>query len=105
MTSVQHALDIAVQLAFVALALFTLADWIRRRDRQRAWLVGALVSLSGLAVGAPVAPAIGLKGRVVGAGSLLLFIVSGFALLMFRDSLIPLGARVRASITAAIAVV
>ena len=105
MTSVQHALDIAVQVAFVALALFTLADWIRQRDRQRAWLVLALLSLSGLAVVAPVTAALGLKGRVVVDGSILLFIVSGYALLMFRDSLIPLGTRVRAAITAALAVV
>lgn len=104
MTSVQHALDIAVQIAFVALALLTLADWIRHRDRQRVWLVVALVSLSGLAVVAPVAAAIGLKGELVVDGSILLFIVSGYALLMFRDSLIPLGIRVRAAVTAAVAI-
>lgn len=105
MTSVLRALDIAVQVAFVALALFTLTDWIRHRDRQRAWLVVALISLSALAVAAPVAAAIGLSGRLATDAPILLFILSGYSLLMFRDSLIPLGTRLRTAITAAIAVV
>ena len=105
MTSVLRALDIAVQVAFVALALFTLTDWIRHRDRLRAWLVLALVSLSALGVLAPAAAAIGLSGRLVTDASIVLFVVSGYALLMFRDSLIPLGTRIRTAISVAIAVV
>lgn len=105
MISVLRALDIAVQVAFVALALFTLTDWIRHGDRRRAWLVLALVSLSALAVLAPAAAAIGLSGRLVTDASLVLFIVSGYALLMFRDSLIPLGTRLRSAIAATIALV
>ena len=103
MTSVLRALDVAVQVAFVALALFTLADWIRHRDRLRVWLVVALVSLSGLVFLTPVATAIGLNASVVVDAAILLFILSGYALLMFRDSLIPLGRRVRIAITLAIA--
>src|SRR6266581_3233446 len=73
MTSLLQALDIAVQAAFVGLALFTLTDWLRHRDRQRVWLVVAL--------------------------SLVLFVLSGYALLMFRNSLIPLGRSLAAAIT------
>ena len=105
MTSVLRALDIAVQVAFVALALFTLTDWIRHRDPRRAWLVVALVSLSGLSVLAPAAAAIGLSGRVVTDASIVLFVLSGYALLMFRDSLISLGTRLRNAITAATVIV
>ncbi len=99
MTSVLQALDIAVQAAFVALALFTLADWVRHRDRQRLWLVVALVSLSALAVLTPAAALIGLPAPLVTDLALVLFVLSGYALLMFRNSLIPLGRRLAAAIT------
>src|SRR5216684_3802950 len=100
MTSVLQVLDIAVQAAFVALALFTLTDWMRHRDRPRVWLVVALVSLSALVVLTPVAVLIGLPGQLVTDLALVLFVLSGYALLMFRNSLIPLGRRLTAAITA-----
>ena len=100
MTSVLQALNIAVQAAFVALALFTLTDWIRHRDRQRLWLVVALVSLSALAVLTPAAALIGVAVQVDTDLALVLFVLSGYALLMFRNSLIPLGRRLAAAITA-----
>src|SRR5690348_13726737 len=99
MTAVVQALDIAVQAAFVALALFTLTDWIRHRDPQRVWLVVALVSLSALVVLTPAAALAGLSGQLVTDLALLLFVLSGYALLMFRNSLIPLGRRLTAAIT------
>src|SRR6266699_2679825 len=100
MTSVLQVLDIAVQAAFVALALFTLTDWIRHRDPLRVWLVVALVSLSALVVLTPVAALIGLPEQLVTDLALVLFALSGYALLMFRNSLIPLGTRLTAAITA-----
>src|SRR6266567_2885692 len=100
MTSVLQALDIAVQAAFVALALFTLTDWVRHRDRQRLWLVVALVSLSALVVLTPAAALVGLPVQLVTDLALVLFVLSGYALLMFRNSLIPLGMRLTAAITA-----
>ncbi|HEV2218804.1 MAG TPA: ATP-binding protein [Candidatus Dormibacteraeota bacterium] len=100
MTVVLRILDVAVQVAFVALALFTLADWIRHRDRQRRWLVVALVSLSSLAVLAPVGALLSLPAQLITDLALLLFVLSGYALLMFRNSLIPLGPRLAAAITA-----
>src|SRR6266567_6797222 len=99
MTSVLQALDIAVQAAFVALALFTLTDWLRHRDRQRVWLVVALLSLSALVVLTPAAAVIGLSGQLVTDLSLVLFVLSGYALLMFRNSLIPLGRSLAAATT------
>ncbi|TMC71072.1 MAG: HAMP domain-containing histidine kinase [Chloroflexi bacterium] len=99
MTWVLQALDIAVQAAFVALALFTLTDWLRHRDRQRVWLVVALLSLSALVVLTPAAAVIGLPGQLVTDLALVLFVLSGYALLMFRNSLIPLGRRLAAAVT------
>ncbi len=99
MTSVLQALDIAVQAAFVGLALFTLTDWLRHRDRQRVWLVVALLSLSALVVLTPAAAVIGLPGQLVTDLSLVLFVLSGYALLMFRNSLIPLGRSLAAATT------
>jgi len=98
MTSVLQALDIAVQAAFVALALFTLTDWVRHRDRQRLWLVVALVSLSALVVLTPAAALVGLPVQLVTDLALVLFVLSGYALLMFRNSLIPLGRRLAPSL-------
>jgi len=100
MASVLQVLDIAVQAAFVALALFTLTDWIRHRDRLRVWLVVALVSLSALVVLTPVAALVGVPEQLVTDLALVLFALSGYALLMFRNSLIPLGTRLTAAITA-----
>src|SRR6266446_3184691 len=100
MTSVLQVLDIAVQAAFVALALFTLTDWVRHRDRLRVWLVVALVSLSALVVLTPVAALVGVPEQLVTDLALVLFALSGYALLMFRNSLIPLGTRLTAAITA-----
>ena len=99
MTSVLRVLDIMVQIAFVALAVFTLADWIRHRDRQRLWLVVALVTLSALAVLTPAATLLGLPAQLVTDLALILFVLSGYALLMFRHSVIPLGRSLLAAIS------
>jgi len=37
---------IAIQIAFFLLAVGTLTDWIRHRDRQRTYLVLALLCLT-----------------------------------------------------------
>ena len=105
MAALVRDLDIATQVAFVLLAVATLADWIRHRDRQRTYLVLALVSLTLVALVKPIADAIGVRGQVLTDVTLIIFILSGYFLLLFRDSLIPFGLSIRRLITACIAVV
>src|SRR5947199_10833572 len=84
MTSVLQALDIAVQAAFVALALFTLTDWVGHRDRQRLWLVVALVFLSDLVVLTPASPLVGLPVQLVTDPALLPVWLYGCGPLLLR---------------------
>src|SRR5229473_3981193 len=105
MAAVLDALDLAVQVAFVLLALGTLADWLRHRDRQRTFLVLALVFLTLLVLVGPISAPLNLPAQVVTDVSLVIFLLSGYFLLLFRDSLIPLGASARWILTAGIAVV
>ncbi len=105
MVLLSHSLDLAVQVAFALLALATLADWIRHRDAQRIFLVLALISLSILTLIAPIAGAIHLPAAVTTDIAIVVFLLSGYFLLLFRDSLVPLGVRTRWVISAVIALV
>jgi signal transduction histidine kinase len=105
MAALVHDLDIATLVAFVLLALATLTDWIRHRDRQRTFLVLALLSLSVLVLAGSIAALFTLPAQIVTDVELIIFLLSGYFLLLFRDSLIPLGSSVRWIITAGIAVV
>ena len=105
MASVTQPLGIAVQVAFVLLALATLLDWVRHRDRQRTFLVLALVSLSALALLGPVAKAVSMPPALALDIGVIVLLLSGYFLLLFRDALVPLGSRAKAVITAGIALV
>jgi len=105
MASVSQSLSFAVQAAFILLALATLLDWIRHRDRQRLFLVLALVTLSALALLGPFARAVHLPSLLATDLGIVVLLLSGYFLLLFRDALVPLGTRPRAVITAAVALV
>jgi signal transduction histidine kinase len=105
MAAVLRVLDVATQVAFVLLALGTLTDWIRHRDRQRTFLVLALLFLTILVLFGPISAALGLAPQVVTDASLVIFLLSGYFLLLFRDSLIPLGRSARWILTFGIAIV
>jgi signal transduction histidine kinase len=98
-------LQVAVQAAFVLLAVATLADWFRHRDGRRSYLALAFGSLAILIVVSPAFRTEGTLGRVLTDAGIVLLLLSGYALLMFRDSFIPLGRVTRRSITIAIVVV
>ena len=105
MAAVLNVLDIATQAAFVLLAISTLADWIRHRDRQRTFLVLALVFLTLLVLVGPITDPLRLPAQVITDASLVIFLLSGYFLLLFRDSLIPLGSSARWIISIGIAAV
>jgi len=86
----------AVSLSFLALGVFTVVDWLRHRERSRGYLalafatlgltsgVGQLNTLTGYRLDPPL-----------GDLALVLFMASGYALLLFRDSFIPLSRRLQ----------
>jgi signal transduction histidine kinase len=86
----------AVSLSFLALGILTLVDWLRHRERSRAYLALALGTLGLTSVLAQLNTVTDYRqGRLIGALSLILFMVSGYALLLFRDTFIPLRPQLR----------
>ena len=91
MSEVLAWLQHAVLAAFVLLGILVGADWLRTRDRERGWLVLAIVllaSVSGLSALQPL-----LGGRFMGALSALAFVGSGYALFRFRAAFLPVSPR------------
>src|SRR5260370_39611546 len=88
-------MPLAIEIAFVLLSVAMLADWLSHRERRRGYLAVAFGSLTLLVLIAPSLSDAGPYGRLLIDLGILLFLLSGWALLMFRDSFIPLGARTR----------
>ena len=91
MTELLQFLSHAVSVAFVLLGVLTLRDYLRHPDRSRGLLalaVGLLVitNLLGLAQSL-TGNALGMVGQDV---AVVVFLASGYALLLFRGSFIPL---------------
>src|ERR1700716_1953361 len=84
-----------VSLSFLALGVFTVVDWLRHRERSRGYLALALGTLGLTSVAGQVDALTGYHLTAVGDLALVLFMVSGYALLLFRDSFIPLSRRLR----------
>jgi len=85
-----------VSLSFLALGVFTVVDWLRHRERSRGYLALALATLGLTSVISQLNTQTGYRlGVLVGDLALVLFMTSGYALLLFRDSFIPLSRRLR----------
>lgn len=96
----QQALTVAqyaVTAAFVLLGLVTFRDWLAdRRDRSRAFLALALGLLGGVALLSRLGSLTdGWPARVFSDLTVAGLLASGLAVLLFRDSFIPLKARTR----------
>jgi signal transduction histidine kinase len=98
-------LQVAIEAAFVLLALAALIDWLRHRNTRRGYLALALSSLAALILIAPALGQVGQLNQVVTNMAMMVFLLSGYALLMFRDSFIPLGEATRRAVTIAIVAV
>ncbi len=86
----------AVSLSFLALGAFTVADWLRHREQSRGYLALALATLGLTSVVSQVNVLTGYRlAGLLGDLALILFMTSGYALLLFRDSFIPLSRRLR----------
>jgi signal transduction histidine kinase len=84
-----QVLQLAIAAAFILLTLAVVADWVRHRESRRMHLALALGSLAALIVLAPAVGHVGAFNQVVTDAALLIFLVSGYELLMFRASFIP----------------
>jgi signal transduction histidine kinase len=90
------SLQLLSTLAFVAIAVLTIRDWLATRESSRMYLALAVGSLATVSM-------LGQIGKVLGAGfvsvtayfTIVIFLGSGLALLLFRDSVIPLSRRTR----------
>jgi signal transduction histidine kinase len=105
MTDLLLVLQVAIAAAFGLLAVRTAVGWVHQPDLRHGHLALALGALAILILIAP-----GLGGSGPGAQALTdtavaLFLLSGYALVMVRDSFVPLASRTRRLITAAILVV
>jgi len=85
-----------VSLSFLALGVSTVVDWLRHREPSRGYLALALATLGLTSVVSQVNALTGYRLDVpIGDLTLVLFMTSGYALLLFRDSFIPLSRRLR----------
>jgi signal transduction histidine kinase len=98
-------MPLAIEVAFVLLSVAMLADWLGHRERRRGYLALAFGSLTLLVLLAPSLSQDGSYGAFLTDVGVLLFLFSGWALLMFRDSFIPLGSRTRAWVAVVLALV
>ena len=95
----------AVAIAFVALGLATAISWLRRRDRSLGFLALAIILLAAVSGVGRLQVHLPFTLPLLSQLSLVGFMGSGYALLLYRDSLIPLPRRWRvAAIVSLVAV-
>src|SRR3979490_3187300 len=96
MADVLQALTYAVSLAFIFLGALTLRDYLRHRERSRGFLALAIGLLAITNILGEVQTLTGNALGVVGQDvTIVIFLASGYALLLFRGSFIRLSRRAR----------
>ena len=105
MTELLLVLQVAVALAFGALAVRSAASWILQTDRRHGYLALALGSLALVILISPILGGGGVEAQALTDMALILFLLSGYALLMFRDAFVPFTSRTRRIIAAVIVLV
>src|SRR5438552_2290408 len=80
-------LQLAIELAFAALAIRTIVSWIRQPDRRHGNLAIGFSSLAALILLAPTLGGSGRSAQLLTDLVVVLFLVSGYRLLTFRLSL------------------
>ena len=97
-------LQLAIELAFSILAIRTIVSWVRQRDQRHGDFALALGSLAILILLAPALGGSGPAAQTLTDLGIVLFLVSGYGLLMFRDSFVPVGAWQKRTTMAAIVI-
>src|SRR5256884_1087096 len=83
----------AVAIAFVALGLVTAISWLRRRDRSLGFLALAIILLAAVSGLGRVQAHLPFMVPWLGVINLAGFMASAYALLLYRDTIIPLPGR------------
>ncbi len=83
----------ATAVAFVALGVVTALTWLRRRDRSLAFLALAIILLSAVSGLGRLQAHISIMLPLLGPIELLAFMGTAYALLLYRNALIPLPRR------------
>src|SRR5690348_11413246 len=102
MASVFLILQLAIEAAFAILAIRTIVAWAHQPDRRLGNLSLALGSFAAVVV---ASPELGVRmpyEQIVTDVMLVAFLLSGYGLVMFRDSFVPFGVNLRRAITVGI---
>jgi signal transduction histidine kinase/CheY-like chemotaxis protein len=83
----------AAAIAFVLLGIATGIGWLKRRDKSLGWLALAIVLLSAVSILGRGPALVHFNPPLLSQISLLIFMASGYAVLRYRGSLIPLPSR------------
>jgi signal transduction histidine kinase len=100
MSDLLLVLQLAIALAFGLLAVMTAASWIRQPDGRHGYLALALGSLALLISISPALGGSGVAAQALTDVVLVLFLLSGYSLVMFRDSFVAISRTTRRCITA-----
>jgi signal transduction histidine kinase/DNA-binding response OmpR family regulator len=92
----------AVALAFVALGVATAISWLRRRDRSMGFLALAIILLAAVVGGGRLQAHLPFTVPFLGAISTVGFMGCAYALLRYRDAIIPLPRRWHAAAAASL---
>src|SRR3989440_2460561 len=96
MTGALQVVQAVVSLSFLVLGATTVIDWLRRRERNLGYLALALGTLGLTSVLGQFNTRTEYRfGTLMGDITLVLLMTSGYALLLSRDSFIPLSRRLR----------
>ena len=97
--------QLAIELAFAILAIRTAAGLLRERDRHHQFLTVAVVSLALFIMIAPIFGGGSPTGRITTDVEIVLFLLSGYGLIMFRDSFVPFSPFERRLVAVAVIVI
>src|SRR6266567_1164576 len=86
-------LEDAVAIAFALLGVLTAINWLRRRDSSLGWLALAIVLLAAVTGEGRLQAHLPFKIPLAGEVSVIAFMGSAYALLRYRDTIIPLPRR------------
>ncbi|HEV3405150.1 MAG TPA: HAMP domain-containing sensor histidine kinase [Candidatus Dormibacteraeota bacterium] len=100
MSNLLFGLTLAIEAAFAALALRTVLAWAREPDRRHGYLALGLLALALDIIISQELYAGGVAGQLATDAGVVLFLLSGYGLVMFRDSFVPLKVRTRNLIVA-----
>ncbi|HKW06212.1 MAG TPA: response regulator [Candidatus Dormibacteraeota bacterium] len=103
MTDLLNFLEDAVAIGFVLLGLFTAIAWLRRRDRSLAYLALAIVLLAVVTGLGRLQAHLPFNTVAISVIDLLAFAGSAYALVLYRNSVIPLPRRWHVAAAASLA--